>query len=473
MKSEKLLDAIGMVGDDLIAEAKQKHKTAVYWKRVVAAAACLALVIGLVIAMLPKEDDIIPITLRVEAGAPGYGFAGDYQNMQNADAPVTYLTNGVAVTVKAVETLRDTYCFYDDPLQNRWRLVKMKTLQTLHGSNMPNEFYFLLPEAYMTDLTIYDALIIKDLAQYGYENTILYNTSLATAEVCDYTLFGAYSFSKTPNLSYLFIAACSDGVFDESLWTITPAWEKDTYYYRSDLDDPDENSLAQRGWTQEKIENAVIQQCSKQSPEQEIVVSLSSLQSDAAKEALAYTMPFVNGIFVPEISMWTLLTHSHKVQVTYRRYLNGYPTNETVRLSGEKVYASDAQFTETDMQTLPDLASALHAIGQAFDADKIAPPHIRDWADRELMEYAIFGWYAKTSTGIYGIIRIDWRYKGEHFYGLLDDKYYIITPGSDYVESIDPDILLEILDQGNEYVYKSDYDENGKTDISGSIEPPV
>lgn len=483
MSSDKLIEAIGFIGDDLIAEAKMPRIHIIPWKRIIAAAACLALVIGLLLLIMPDENGTVPglppandpisITQRVEADRPGHGFVGNYQTILNMDAPGMYLTNGISVTARAVEISQDVYYFYNDPVQNRWHLVTVQTLQTLHGENVPEEFYFLLPEAYLTDLTAYDALIIKDLTQYGYENTVLYNASQGVAEICDYMLLGAYMFSATPSLSHLFMAACTDGIFDESLWTATPAWERDTQYFRTYLDAPKDSMLAGRGWKRAEIEAAVIRQSNIDNPwGAQTVGLLSSLQTESAKAAVAYVTSFKNGIFAPQITGSSLSVRP-AVAMTYRRYINGYPTNETLRLHGEQVYASDAKFTQADEHTLPDLASALYAIGHAFNQGQITPPHMIDWKNRECKEYAIFGWYAKTSTGVYGIIRIDWRYTGDRFYGLLDDKYYIIEPGASQVHSIERDDLLKILDQGNDFVYLSEYDETGKADLSGSVPPPV
>ena len=47
MKSGKLLDAIGMVGDDLIDEARAPQKKVIQWKHWTAIAACLAVLIGI------------------------------------------------------------------------------------------------------------------------------------------------------------------------------------------------------------------------------------------------------------------------------------------------------------------------------------------------------------------------------------------------------------------------------------------
>ena len=41
MSKDKLTDAIGGIGDDLIAEAKAGKPVMIYWRRIVAAAACL------------------------------------------------------------------------------------------------------------------------------------------------------------------------------------------------------------------------------------------------------------------------------------------------------------------------------------------------------------------------------------------------------------------------------------------------
>ena len=55
MKSEKLLDAIGMVGEDLILEAKAPRKRHLNWKQWTAMAACLALLITVLSIIKPFQ----------------------------------------------------------------------------------------------------------------------------------------------------------------------------------------------------------------------------------------------------------------------------------------------------------------------------------------------------------------------------------------------------------------------------------
>ena len=62
MKSGKLLDAIGMVGDDLIDEARAPQKKVIQWKHWTAIAACLALlitVLSIIKPFQPGQPDII------------------------------------------------------------------------------------------------------------------------------------------------------------------------------------------------------------------------------------------------------------------------------------------------------------------------------------------------------------------------------------------------------------------------------
>ena len=49
-------------------------------------------------------------------------------------------------------------------------------------------------------------------------------------------------------------------------------------------------------------------------------------------------------------------------------------------------------------------------MNEAYAAGKITAPHLKGWENMRLVRYVIFGWYAKTDSGIYGIIRVSWCY---------------------------------------------------------------
>ena len=54
MKKEDLMEAIGDIDDDLIEEARNFCKRSFPWKRVLAAAACFAVLLTAVITVLPR-----------------------------------------------------------------------------------------------------------------------------------------------------------------------------------------------------------------------------------------------------------------------------------------------------------------------------------------------------------------------------------------------------------------------------------
>lgn len=457
MRTDKLVDAIGMVGDDLIAEAKKPRRRSLRLQRIVAAAACLALIIGMLFLLWPGANDAFPTTLRMEAEPPGQGFVGNYSETQISGVAAEPFWYGISVTAKAVEMLPDTYLFLGDSRNTPLRLVRMETIRTLYGETMVDAFYFLLPEKYAVDLTVYDALVIDNIQQYGYENNVLYNQTAGCYESFPLVMFGTFQQFDL----YINFVAFSNGSFDESLWLANEAW-KDTFSTKiENLDNPKNYDIVRRGWILPQVEEKVRQHRKAYiSPPQ--VHTLSEVESETVIEALTYVAPFENGVFIPNAISGSL----GGIYSCYRRYLNGYPTNETILILGKDVSYSDAKFTDAEMEKLPNLTAALHAIEQDFEAGEIAPPHICDYSAYKLYAYSIRGWYAKTDTAVYGIIRIDWRYDvnnlASSYDDLLDDKYYIIEFGTNDVRAIDRDALIELLDNESDYVFDGKYNENGK-----------
>ena len=169
-----------------------------------------------------------------------------------------------------------------------------------------------------------------------------------------------------------------------------------------------------------------------------------------------------HGVFVPITN--NIYFGKADASLICRRYINGFATNETIRLEEENtVIRSKAQFSEDDMNVLPDLSSAFSTIKHSFENSEIHPPHIRDYENMENTLNGIIGWYAKTDDGIIGIIRVSWCYVSEEFDLYYDDAYYIIEYGSDVCTFMDRDELLEKHGEyENLYVYTGDYDDLGK-----------
>lgn len=465
MSSDVLLDAIGMIDDDLVADAKTAPRVC-YLKRIMAVAACLSLAITAAAYLISpgyrdRGLDRIMITSRIEAQFPGQGYAGNWAERNN-DSTMTLAPVGVVATVKAIEVLPDAYSFYpgmsfvqEESEPQRLRLVKMQTVNVLCGKNMVNTFLFGIREELMTDFLTYDLLLIKDMVQFGCENSVLYNQTTGQAEALELPVFGNDGFIPRNT-----VVAFTNEEFDEDLWQNSDHWQLLNSDFIDSLDSPDDLTVVQRGWMLPQVESAMLQLCAKDERYSNVNVNrLSDMIASPVAEALTYVKPFVNGTFVPQLN-YSL--DSSAVSIQYRRYVNGYPTNETVTISGNSAAYSSAKFTQSQLQALPDLTSALYAIGAAVEAGEVSAPHFPELAGQGLEEYAIFGWYVSTQSGVYGVIRVDLNFGPGLDEDLCDDKYYIIAANSDVVEAIDRDKLLNLLGDAHDYVYTGAYGESGK-----------
>ena len=171
---------------------------------------------------------------------------------------------------------------------------------------------------------------------------------------------------------------------------------------------------------------------------------------------------------------------SPEVQFTATRYIDGFASNERLFIRQDTEVQGDigrhefskAHFSEEDLKVLPDLRAAITTVADAYDKGEIHPPHIEDYEKLRLASHGIFGWYAKTESGVIGIVRVTWRFYTEKHEDYCDDAYYIIEYGSDTCKDIDRDALLELLgDCEITYIYTGKYNEQGKySDIVYPVE---
>lgn len=481
MSKDKLTDAIGGIGDDLIAEAKAGKPVMIYWRRIVAAAACLAIIASLCYMFIPgihRQDSptkptphIIQISaststtphnqiistspLRLSAPVPYQRYEGYIVPNPSGSGQLARSWYGFVVHVKALEVLPDTYLVN----QSRYRLVKMQTLDTFFGENMMEIFYYLVEEQYVTDFCRYDSLILFSIRQCSYENQILYNETKECYEVCEYTLFDDY-----PDAD---IYAITDGIFDISLWKSNDAWLE---HMASDLERITECGEDYYGIG---INSDVATITSKllsgkykpNNGHEKSARTLSTCECEAVQQLLDFVEPFKNGIYIDGIDKDAAKSD---VYLKYTRYIDGYPTNEYIGIQcsserhSNRHINSDEKFTDADLQRLPDLAAALKAVTQAYDNGEITPPHIELQKSYIPIGYSIEGRYSKSNGNVYGIIRIDWTFGDmtDHEF-LNDDKYYLISYGSNEVTSMERDDVLALL-TSEASIYTGGYNERGK-----------
>ena len=473
MKKQEWNEALNHLDPEIVEkyvlqkdELRQKKRKKTVWFRAVIIAACLAVVVGVLAVMLmskDNDDNIIPtpdgsdglniVNPQAPSLEPLY-YGSEYSNSTSMFGDLA--TYGFSLTVEFVEALPDTYTLFQDWEQREYKLLKMRTVKMFIGEKMFEEFYYMMPIEFMTDFSLYDRFIIIDMSQSSYEYSVMYNKTQGKAEQLNLARFES-------NLGENFMAFYKNGKFAEELWQSNDAWKKKTEYSVSVATLKEgERELAKR---------------SNEFGYSIYAHSLSGVSGEAA-EMLEYIKSFENGIFVPISSRVHAL--SPEVQFHATRYINGFATNETVSIwsremngGDEDIYKfSKARFSNADMGALPDLRAAITTVADAYDNGGIHPPHIEDYEKLRLASHGIFGWYAKTESGVIGIVRVTWRFYTEKHEDYCDDAYYIIEYGSDTCKDIDRDALLELLgDCEITYIYTGKYNEQGKySDIVYPVE---
>jgi hypothetical protein len=362
---------------------------------------------------------------KITSNTPLQGCIGSIYDTQYSASSGEIPIFGVTVTAKPIEVIDGIYMYLDDRFQRNYRIIRMKTVECHFGAGVPDEFFLLYANYSEPDFLEFDTIIMNELTQYGYENQILLNVESKELQAFEHILFESYH-----------LAGIKDGICVGTLG------EHNSY----------------RGKSEEQIVNEFVQimgntKCSK-------VQSLSSITNSAALEALQWIEPFKNGVFVQHLDYYTML--SSNLSAGYRRYLNGYPTNETISIFQNGARYSTQVFAQKDIANLPDLPSALCAINEAFNKGEIQPPHLVVRESLSLTKYTIHGWYTKSGDAVFGIIRVGWCYEEKKGEPYLDDKYYLIEQNSDQIIPIESQELITILEDGaSDFIFSGEYNENG------------
>ena len=326
MNENAFLDGISNIENDVVErfismdnKLKNKARSKSFWIRVGALAACLAVLLGAIIypKLFNTSIPIIPSSSSAPTAAPKYYGSESCIGSGSSISP-EHFTTGISVTASLIETLPDTYTFYDDWRQYEYRVLHMKTEKLIVGAEMTDEFYYLVPIEYMTDFSIYHSFVIKDMAQIGYEYSVMYNKTQGKAEQLPLVLFG-YKYYHVMGID--FMAFNILGIFDNRLWNSNQSWKYDT----KDEDPPLTVKIAESNIT-EKINADWTKTL--------YVHKLDDVTGEAA-EVLADIRSFENGIYVPRFSSGKLYLIP-EVQFHATRYINGFATNEKVSIWGKE-----------------------------------------------------------------------------------------------------------------------------------------
>ena len=478
MKENEFLDGVSNIEPDVVErfismdnklqKKSNKSKSKGIWLRFAAIAACFAIILSALIlvpmlreddpgVIAPPDDNIRPnipiVNIQAPSSAPQYYGSEASVNSSSSLEQADIIQSGISVTARFVKALPDTYTFFDDWRQVEFRLIMMEVITVLEGADVPSKFWFIVPDRYMTDYSIYDKLVFIDIAQYGYEYSLVYNKTKGCAEQLGTVLFG-YMNTQFSSLGINVTAFGSDDLFDMRLWNSTEGWVTSTHY-----------TVAYLGT--EYFQNYTLQDAEEEARnsghgEDYYYVHYLADVNGEATEALDYIKSFENGIYVTSSSGQTLFYYP-EVQLGFRRYINGFATNESGMIYADSVNWSTARFSKEDEKMLPDLYSAFESVKTALNSGSVTPPHFNNQEKLKNTTNGVFGWYAKTENGILGIVRVTWCFCTEKHKLYYDDAYYIIEYGSNECKAIARDALIELLsDYETTYIYTGEYNEYGK-----------
>ena len=403
--------------------------------------------------IIPNPDDpMVPPPLQFDryselSGSSLEFVTGTSTNVviggQPEEAPpqFTFAPYDFTVVARVVETLPDTYYHLDVRSTYKpagYRLVRMELIQTLNGKNLPQEFLYLLPEDLYVDMSVYDCLLIA-MDQLGTENYVLRNGTQNRMEACPLPLFD--DCRGQPQLGG--IIAFTDGIFDESLWQ-TPSWYFGYQFIRAHLDNPNLDLVVHRGITLEETIANINHKLVTYGQSEPSVITLD-FKTQTARDALALVMPFENGVFSQSLT---------GEQLTFRRYINGCQTEETVTidLSTEEVTYSQVRYTPEDMENLQNIALYLSEQAAAYVQNSPTPPHT-DPEGKKLLCLNLYAWYAKVDGKLYGVVKTAWRYceNDDWYIQYYDDQYVLFDMTDGSGRDISRDDLLALLGDRNVY----------------------
>lgn len=417
----------------------------------------LVLLVG-IIMLIPvirrtvNSDDYKPIIFDATE-SPEVILGSDYEYIRMADssggeaeAPpeFEFPTSCFVVKAKVAENYTDLYYGMQKSERSRYRMIRMETLEVIHGEDIPKNFLYLIPDSLYVDMSGYDSLLIS-MSQMGMENYVLKNITQQRVEAVDLPVF--HDYQDDPSLGS--IIAFTDGVFDESLWH-TKSWHFGCQFGLHRLDYPEYSDLVVGRGDSERdvIENihSEIEEDRAWLGEEYRVPSVLKLEftTSEAREALEYVAPFKNGVFSQSYAPY----HQDGRLLIFTRYINGCETEETVtiNLDNEKVTYSEVRYTEEDMKRMENIGMQLALKAEKYSEEIPSPPHMST-EEKKLLNLILTAWYAKADGKVYGVIRTYWIYedKNDRYTHYYDDSYILYDAANKTARDISPQELIDMF----------------------------
>lgn len=508
MNNKNLMEALNDIDADLITHAEKTPSPIPVWLRLCAAAACICLIIGIVLQFIPSGSHgngaptilqssisttvptTIPTTSSITKPTPTTSsttkptpttssitkpttptqlspiplsgsslefMVGSNTNTNDAHSrplPFRFESSGLMVQAKVVSVMPDTYYKLEDNSNYKpiaYRVLKMQILSVINGEGIGDAFLYMLPESMVVDFSVYDCLLIN-MTQLGAEGYVLRNASKNQIEAFSEPMFGhseIFFGMYLRNYAELGrVIAFRNGVFDEGLWE-SPGWRWGHQF----ANPSDKFLLALHGSTPEQAIDLIRERIYGTTP----VVRTLHFTTPEAQAAYEYVKPFANGVFAQKLSY---------SGVTFRRFINGCSTEETVHISfeDEQVKYSEVRYTKEDLAAAEDISVALSDLARQYANNMPDPPHTIPSGEK-LRTLMLFAWYTKVDGKIYGVIKTVWIYTGtenteygKRTYFLYDDSYRIFDGTAQSGRIISRNQLLAITNSS--HIYRGEYNDS-------------
>lgn len=461
---KQLSEAISCLDEDVLADyLNQKNQKQIKQKRIsslckalIAAAACFAIIVGSMHFLPMLADDKQPPEAHVTwestatittppvadsrltvTGVPSFVYDGA-SAVQSAPPAFRFEVSGFVVKARATEIYKDTYSVYSghaDVLPRDYRVVKMQTLETVRGENMPQYFLYLLPEHLYTDLTEYECLLLS-LYQKGTSEFVIVNNTLGTAQCLGMPVFA------NDSAEYGNVIAFNNGIFDESLW-LTGSWQTGYQFGKYLLDEYDGSLFVSRGDTCQAVIDKINNESAMHFGEgPECVVALS-FDTKEASDALSYVSLSDKNVFLQKYS-------TGSKWVSFVRYICGCVTDETVTIdleTGEVSY-DGSRYSENDITALPDISFDIAKKVADYRLEIPSPPHI-DTDGKKLLRLYVSGAYFKKSGNTYGLVNTSWLYMDadDYYVQYQDEEFLLYDTANGTAYTVTLQELAELLEE--------------------------
>lgn len=417
MNERDLFAAIGNADEKLLENSERTHR--VRWERYLAAAACLLLFLAAALQLIqppiqPAEEPALqplpgqnistekidwlqePEFFAEELPPEDMMLAGSYFY----DTQFCFL---MSIEARVLDVLPDIYVIPGSSTHSvGYRILRLEVLDTIQGSNMSPEIFYLLPEYLSADLKQFDSLIMT-VIQLGCENTLMLNSSQQRMETFDYLFYG----TKGLEVEQGAVIAFSDGQLDMGLWELD-GWDSRRWIERltNPLEYPE--YPAKKGRSVDDVKKVIPELVQAKKNDEifscvfgwhtETVVGYADFDWPEAQSILEYVKPFDNGYFAVHCSGFEDRT------VVFNKIVNGFATNERIIINLDKrtVQISD-QYTDADLKRLPDLVKA-SMLGRSVPApEPRVEPYPYDYC-------GVRAQYEKKGNAVFGIVTVYWGY---------------------------------------------------------------